>query len=100
MTGSDREARKRFAANIELLREGAGFSLATLAERSQVDRAHLAMILSGELEASASAIYMIAGALGVDPGELFTGVTWVPPVSGGSGYRVEEPPDEWPPEDA
>jgi transcriptional regulator with XRE-family HTH domain len=100
MAGSDIGARRRFAANIELLREREGLSLARLAERSQVDRGELAGILCGEREASAGAIYMIAGALGVDPGELFAGVTWDPPATGGSGYQVEEAPKDWPPEHA
>ncbi|HEY0277324.1 MAG TPA: hypothetical protein VGC32_03555 [Solirubrobacterales bacterium] len=47
--------------------------------------------MSGELEARAEAVYLLVGALGVDPGDLFSGTSWVPPADGGSGYEVDEP---------
>lgn len=91
MGDTDRHARERFAANVEGWRRRRGLSVKELAERSQIDDDELASILRGETEAGAGAIYMIAGALGVDPGELFRGVIWVPPAMGGDGYVVEEP---------
>lgn len=91
MTGSDRDARKRFAANIERLRRREGLSLGQLAERSQIDRVELGQILRGDRDPGAGAIYMIAGALAVDPGDLFEGVSWDPPLTGGPGYRIDDP---------
>jgi transcriptional regulator with XRE-family HTH domain len=86
-----KEAQARFGANVEDLRQRAGLSLDALAERSQLDRADLNGILNGESEASASTAYRLAGALGVDPGDLFSGMGWPPPADSGDGYAIEEP---------
>jgi transcriptional regulator with XRE-family HTH domain len=95
MTDKNREtqARQRFAANLESLRESRGLSLDTLAERSELGREELARILSGETEANAEMIYLLAGALGAEPGDLFTGIAWVPPADGGSGYVIDDSAD-------
>lgn len=93
MADTDRDARERFATNVEGLRRQAGLSLDELATRSRVDGDELRRILSGELEAGAGAIDKIAGALGVDPGELFRGISWVPPTEGRSGRFVVEGPE-------
>jgi transcriptional regulator with XRE-family HTH domain len=91
MTDPNRNAQTRFGANVEELRRRAGLSLEALAERSQLDRADLAGILGGEIEARAGTVYLLAGALGVDPADLFDGMSWTPPADGGSGYAVDEP---------
>ena len=93
MSDEKREAKalERFAANIESLRQSRGLSLDALAERSGLGREDLARILGGETEASAGTIYLLAGALGAAPGELFNGIAWVPPADGGSGYVIDDP---------
>jgi transcriptional regulator with XRE-family HTH domain len=92
MAHTAREARERFAANVEVLRRRAGLSQDELASRSGVDGADLQRILSGEMEVGAGATSMIAGALGVGPGDLFRGITWIPPAEGRPGrYEVEGP---------
>jgi transcriptional regulator with XRE-family HTH domain len=92
MAHNDREARERFAANVELLRRGAGLSEDELAGRSGVDSAELRRILSGELEVGGGAISSIAGALGVEAGTLFRGIAWIPPTEGRPGrYEVDGP---------
>jgi transcriptional regulator with XRE-family HTH domain len=91
MTDRDRDAQARFGANVEEQRRRRGLSVDSLAERSQLGQDELAGILSGEVEARAEAVYLLAGALGVDPGDLFSGMNWVPPADGGSGYVVDEP---------
>jgi transcriptional regulator with XRE-family HTH domain len=93
MSDAKREAQalERFAANIENLRRSRGLSLDALAERSELGREELARILSGETEANAGTIYLLAGALGADPGDLLSGIAWVPPADGGSGYVIDDP---------
>jgi transcriptional regulator with XRE-family HTH domain len=91
MTSTERDARERFVANVENLCRRNGLSVEELAKRSQVDRGELTKILRREGEADASVISMVAGALGVDPGALFQGVSWVPPAKGGTGYVIEDP---------
>jgi transcriptional regulator with XRE-family HTH domain len=92
MAETHEEARERFAANVERLRRGKGISVEALAERSTVDPGELGEVLSGDREAGYATIALLAGALGVEPGELFRGIAWVPPEEGGEGrFEVEEP---------
>jgi transcriptional regulator with XRE-family HTH domain len=91
MTDKNKEAQERFGANVEGLRQRRGMSVEALAERSQIGREDLAEILSGEAEATANTVYLLAGALDVDPSDLFGGLNWTPPADGGSGYVVEGP---------
>jgi transcriptional regulator with XRE-family HTH domain len=89
MTDRNREVQERFGANVENLRQRAGLSIEALADRSQLDPDDLTRILNGETEASANAIYVLAGALGVEPADLFHGMSWSPPANGGRGYEVD-----------
>jgi transcriptional regulator with XRE-family HTH domain len=91
MTDTNKEAQARFGANVEGLRQRRGLSLEALAERCQLGRGDLAEILSGEVEAGANTVYLLAGALRVEPGDLFQGMTWASPADGGSGYVIESP---------
>jgi transcriptional regulator with XRE-family HTH domain len=90
MTDRNREAQERFGANVEGLRQRRGMSVEALAELCQLDQEEIAEILSGETEASANAVYLLAGALDVDPADLFQGMTWVPPADGGKGYAIDD----------
>lgn len=92
MAATNRKARERFAANIERLIEERGLSLDALAARAELGRDEIEEILRGEVEARASAIYRLAGVLGVDPGEFFAGIEWIPDGRGGGVYRVEDSP--------
>jgi transcriptional regulator with XRE-family HTH domain len=74
MADTDRDARERFAANIERLRRRDGLSVEELAARSDLDEAELREILGAEREAAYGTIAALAGALGVEAGELFEGI--------------------------
>jgi transcriptional regulator with XRE-family HTH domain len=90
MTDRNREAQERFGANVDALRQSRGMSVEALAERSQLGPEDLAGILNGEAEANANSVYLLAGALGVDPGDLFNGMSWAPPADGGSGHAFDK----------
>lgn len=90
MTDLSRQVQERFGANVETLRQRAGLSLDALAERSQLDPDDLINILSGGSEASATTVYLLAGALGVEPADLLEGLSWSPPADGSSGYAIDE----------
>lgn len=79
MADTDRDARERFAANIERLRHRDGLSVEALAERAEVDVRELREILGADREATYGTIAALAGALGVEPVELFEGIRWIPP---------------------
>jgi transcriptional regulator with XRE-family HTH domain len=91
MADTDREARERFAANIERLRRRDGLSVEDLAERAQIDDSELDEILRAESEATYTAVLLLAGALGVEPGALIEGIRWIPPRDGQPGrYAIDE----------
>ena len=92
MADTDREARERFAANIERLRRREGLSVETLAELSRIDGPELREILRGHREADYTTIALLAEALGVEPGELFEGIAWIPPGEDRHGrFEIDEP---------
>jgi transcriptional regulator with XRE-family HTH domain len=87
------DARMRFAANVERLRRQHAYSVDQLAERSRIGRERLEAILRGEAEADVEAVYRLAGALGVEPGELHEGVRWIPDGEGAGEFRIDPPDD-------
>lgn len=93
MADTDREARERFAANIERLRRRDGLSVEDLAARSQIDPDVLRRILRADQEADYGTIALLAGALGVEPGTLFEGIVWIPPGPDGEGRFEIDGPD-------
>lgn len=54
-------------------------SVEQLADRSDIETRELGDILSADREAPYGTIAALAGALGVEPGELFEGIRWIPP---------------------
>jgi transcriptional regulator with XRE-family HTH domain len=94
MDQKSRDARMRFAANVERLRGRRGYSVEQLAERSRIAKAELEAILRGEAEARVDSIYRLAGSLDATPGELYEGVAWVPDGDGGGEYRIDERPGD------
>jgi transcriptional regulator with XRE-family HTH domain len=94
MAQKPKDARMRFAANVERLRSERGYSLDQLAGRSQLGPDELDAILRGEREADVDSIYRLAGSLDVGPGELYDGVAWVPDGEGGGEYRIDGLPED------
>jgi transcriptional regulator with XRE-family HTH domain len=94
MAEKSKDARMRFAANLERRRKELGCSVGELAARSQVGEAELRAILRGDAEADVDSIYRLAGALEVSPGRLYEGVVWVPDGDGGGEYRVGRRPED------
>ena len=94
MAQKNKEARARFAANVERLREQRGLSLDRLGELSELGQDELVAILRGEAEADVDSIYRLAGALEVTPGELYEGVTWIPDGEGGGEFRIDGEPGD------
>jgi transcriptional regulator with XRE-family HTH domain len=65
------EIRKRFGGRLRQLRKARGLSQEEVALRSDLDRSYLGKIERGESNVSLVNIHRIAGALGVEAGELF-----------------------------
>jgi transcriptional regulator with XRE-family HTH domain len=94
MAQKPKEARMRFAANVERVCRQHDYSVERLAERSGIGREELEAIMRGEAEARVDSILRLAGALEVTPGELYEGVAWVPDGEGGGEFRIEGPPGD------
>jgi transcriptional regulator with XRE-family HTH domain len=90
MAQKSKDARMRFAANVERLRRQRGYSLDQLAARSQMEKEEIEAILRGEVEARVDSIYLLAGSLDVSPGKLYEGVAWIPDGEGGGEFRVDD----------
>jgi transcriptional regulator with XRE-family HTH domain len=90
MTDTNKDAQVRFGANVDDLRQRRGLSMEALAERAELAQDELTGILSGGVEARTGTVYLLAGALDVDPNDLFNGTSWVPPADGGSGYVIDD----------
>ena len=65
--------KKRFGARLRALRKARKMSQEKVALASDLDRSYLGRIERGEINVSLVNIQRIAGALGVEAGELFTG---------------------------
>jgi transcriptional regulator with XRE-family HTH domain len=82
----------RFAANTRRLREAAGLSQEALAFRADVHRTQVSMIEGGHRSPRLDTLIKLAGALGVTPNDLVSGITWEPfeqPVGGFAVTDVE-----------
>ena len=72
--------------NLRRLRKATGDSQETLAQKAALHRTVIPDLENGHREPQAATILKLAGALGVDPGELFTGMRWVTPKPAKPGY--------------
>jgi transcriptional regulator with XRE-family HTH domain len=93
MTDQNLNAHSYFARQVARLQFERGLSIAALAERAGIDRATLELILRGEGEVAADTILLLAGALGVEPGDLLNGLAWVRDSQGGGEYRLVDSDD-------
>lgn len=90
MKGPD-EPQRHFAEKIARLQAERGLSNEDLAARAKLGVGDLEAILRGEGRVDLDAIFLLAGALGVAPGELLEGIVWVPDEVGrGGGYRADD----------
>jgi transcriptional regulator with XRE-family HTH domain len=88
MSDSPRNAGSALVGRIESLRREQGLTFEELATRADVDRPLLESLAEGAPDVGISVLVRLAGALGVDPGELLEGIDWVPDGQGGGEYRV------------
>jgi hypothetical protein len=77
-------------SRILRLREQSGLSIERLGELSMLDRGQVERILDGTEEISIDVVFLLAGALGVEPSTLLEGVEWIPDGKGGGQYRVPD----------
>jgi transcriptional regulator with XRE-family HTH domain len=81
------DAAEKFAENLARQRREAGLTISALAERAEIHRTHVGLLLKGQRIARLDTVVKLAGALGVKPGALLEGITWEPPVKSNGQYR-------------
>jgi transcriptional regulator with XRE-family HTH domain len=89
-----REARDAFIVNLKRLRAQSGLSQENLSLRASLVRTHVGLIENGERLPEIDTIHRLAGALGVEPGELLTGFYWRPDGPGRNGRVTSKPPED------
>ena len=81
---------ERFGANLARLRERADITQEELAFRSSLHRTEIGLLERGCCLPRIDTLAKLAGALGVEPGTLFEGITWTP----GDFRRGQFQPDQ------
>ena len=76
--GTEATPAQVLAQNLRRLRRERGLSLSQVAERAEIHRTHVSLILRGKRMVQIDTVVKLAGALGVGPGELLAGIAWVP----------------------
>jgi len=71
-----------YGRNLRRLRKARGYSQEALADRAEVHRTEVGLLERGERGAGVEVTLRLAGALGVHPGDLFEGSTYVPAEDG------------------
>jgi len=69
---------KRFGTNLSRLREQAGITQEELSFRASLHRTEIGLLERGGRVPRIDTLAKLAGALEVQPGELFQGIVWKP----------------------
>lgn len=67
-----------FAANLARHKQEKGLSLTQIAERAEIHRTHLGLLLRGGRVVRIDTVLKLSAALEIAPGALLEGVRWVP----------------------
>jgi transcriptional regulator with XRE-family HTH domain len=91
MNGLANDPNRHFAHKVARLQHDQGLSNEALATRAKLDPDELAEILRGEGQVALDTIFLLAGALEVEPGQLLGGIVWVRDDRGDGEYRIDDP---------
>jgi ribosome-binding protein aMBF1 (putative translation factor) len=81
---------KSFGPNLKFWREKRGYSQERLAELAEIDRREVGRLENGQREPRFGIINKLAGALEIEPGELFKGTAFTP-AEVGKGHFTYDP---------
>jgi transcriptional regulator with XRE-family HTH domain len=73
---------RSFGRNLRGIRKERGYSQEALAFRAEVHRTEVSLLERGKRDPGVNMTLRLAGALGVDPGELLAGAAFVPSEGG------------------
>jgi transcriptional regulator with XRE-family HTH domain len=73
---------RSYGRNLRRIRKERGYSQEALAFRAEVHRTEVSLLERGKRDPGVNMTLRLAGALGVDPGELLAGAAFVPSEGG------------------
>jgi transcriptional regulator with XRE-family HTH domain len=85
------ELDRSFGRNLRRIRRERGFSQEALAFRAEVHRTEISLLERGRRDPGVNVTLRLAGALGVDPGELLVGAAFVPSEDGREAHFTYDP---------
>lgn len=85
------ELDRSYGRNLRRIREKHGFSQEALAFRAEVHRTEVSLLERGKRDPGVNMTLRLAGALGVDPGELLAGAAFVPYEDGRDAHFTYDP---------
>jgi transcriptional regulator with XRE-family HTH domain len=85
------ELERSYGRNLRRIRKERGFSQEALAFRAEVHRTEVSLLERGKRDPGVNMTLRLAGALGVDPGELLAGAAFVPSENGLEAHFTYDP---------
>jgi transcriptional regulator with XRE-family HTH domain len=85
------ELERSYGRNLRRMRKEQGYSQEALAFRAEVHRTEVSLLERGRRDPGVNMTLRLAGALGVDPGELLTGAAFVPSEGGQEAHFTYDP---------
>ena len=85
------EPTRQFVASLERAMSERGLTVSELADRAELSRNHVNLILRGRRRVQLDTLVKLAGALEVPPERLLEGVEWVSDGHGGGEFRPRPP---------
>lgn len=84
------DLRDRFAENLIRCRQAANLSQEELAMRASLNRTQISLLENSQRTPRIDTVVKVAGALGVEPGELLRGMRWEPSVTRPGSFEIAE----------
>ena len=85
------ELERSYGRNLRRIRKERGFSQEALAFRAEVHRTEISLLERGKRDPGVNMTLRLAGALGVDPGELLVGAAFIPSADGREAHFTYGP---------
>jgi transcriptional regulator with XRE-family HTH domain len=85
------ELERSYGRNLRRIRKQNGYSQEALAFRAEVHRTEISLLERGKRDPGVNMTLRLAGALGVDPGELLAGAAFAPSEDGREARFTYDP---------
>jgi transcriptional regulator with XRE-family HTH domain len=82
---------RSYGRNLRRIRKERGYSQEALAFRAEVHRTEVSLLERGKRDPGVNMTLRLAGALGVDPGELLAGAAFIPSKDGREAHFTYDP---------